>query len=235
VDQEQMVNVIRSAFGRTASTAVIEAVRRDSLTYLSEAALSDLRDQVRRLERGRAPGVLIEAGCALGGSAIVMAATKSPSRPLYVYDVFGMIPAPSTKDGEDVHARYEVIRSGRSPGIGGATYYGYEADLEAKVADNFRRHGVPLHENDVHLVKGLFQDTLHIDDHVALAHIDADWYESVMTCLTRIAPRLISGGVLVIDDYDDWSGCRTAVDEYFADRRTEFEFIRRSRLHIVRR
>lgn len=130
------MNVIRSAFGRTASSSVIEAVRRDSLTYVSEAALCDLRDQVKRLERRRAPGVLIEAGCALGGSAILMAATKSLSRPLYVYDVFGMIPAPSTKDGEDVHARYEVIRSGMSAGIGGATYYGYEADLEAKVADN---------------------------------------------------------------------------------------------------
>lgn len=94
---------------------------------------------------------------------------------------------------------------------------------------------MPLQDNDVHLVKGLFQDTLHIGDQVALAHIDADWYESVMTCLTRIAPRLISGGVLVIDDYDDWSGCRTAVDEYFADRHEEYEFIRRSRLHIVRR
>lgn len=214
---------------------MIRAVRSDSLTYLSEGALRDLHDQVTRLEREEAPGVLIEAGCALGGSAIVMAAAKASIRPLFIYDVFGMIPAPSSKDGEDVHARYDEIRSGRSKGIGEANYYGYEPDLEERVADNFRRHGFPLHEHNVHLVKGLFHETLHVEEQVALAHIDADWYESVATCLERISPLLIPGGVLVIDDYDGWSGCRAAVDEYFSDRRDDYEFIKRHRLHIVRR
>jgi O-methyltransferase len=37
----------------------------------------------------------------------------------------------------------------------------------------------------------------------------------------------------VIDDYDAWSGCRAAVDEYFADSRG-FRFERRGKLHIVR-
>jgi asparagine synthase (glutamine-hydrolysing) len=54
-----------------------------------------------------------------------------------------------------------------------------------------------------------------------------------MTCLTRIAPLLSVGGRLIIDDYDTWSGCRAAVDEYFAGR-TGFRFERRGRLHIVR-
>ena len=35
----------------------------------------------------------------------------------YIYDVFGMIPAPSEEDGEDVYKRYEVIVSGKSKGI----------------------------------------------------------------------------------------------------------------------
>ena len=33
------------------------------------------------------------------------------------------------------------------------------------------------------------------------------------------------GGVLVIDDYDSWSGCRRAVDEYFADKKDRFEWV----------
>ncbi len=68
---------------------------------------------------------------------------------------------------------------------------------------------------------------------MALAHLDGDWYASTMTCLTRIAPLLSVGGRFVIDDYDTWSGCRTAVDEYFAGR-PGFRFERRGRLHIVR-
>ena len=45
---------------------------------------------------------------------------------------------------------------------------------------------------------------------------------------------LIVGGVLVIDDYDSWSGCRRAVNDYFAGRKAECRFERRARLHIVK-
>jgi asparagine synthase (glutamine-hydrolysing) len=55
---------------------------------------------------------------------------------------------------------------------------------------------------------------LHVSEPVALAHIDGDWYRSVMTCLRRIEPNLVPGGTLVIDDYRAWSGCKRAVDEY---------------------
>ena len=53
-----------------------------------------------------------------------------------------------------------------------------------------------------------------------------------MTCLTRIAPRLVSGGRIVLDDYYAWSGCRAAVDEYFGPQRLPARA--RSRLHVVR-
>jgi asparagine synthase (glutamine-hydrolysing) len=214
---------------------IVRAVRAASLTYLSPAALSELHDHVTALERRGRSGILIEAGCARGGSAIVLAAAKTKSRPLYVYDVFGMIPPPSDKDGADVHGRYRVIASGRSKGIAGHTYYGYERDLLAVVTENFRRHGVDAAEHHVRLIKGLFQHTMHIAEPVALAHLDCDWYESVATCLQRIVPHLIVGGVLIVDDYDAWSGCRAAVDEYFADRRARYDFVHRSRLQIVRR
>jgi asparagine synthase (glutamine-hydrolysing) len=82
-------------------------------------------------------------------------------------------------------------------------------------------------------VRGLFEDTIRLDGPVALAHLDGDWYESTMTCLTRIAPLLVSGGRIVLDDYYTWSGCRRAVDEYFADREG-FRFEHRTRLHVVR-
>ena len=213
---------------------VVYSVRGNSLTYLDENALADLYDAVKKIEDCGMSGILIEAGCALGGSAIVMATAKTPARPLRVYDVFGMIPPPSAQDGPDVHERYRVIQSGRSTGIGGNRYYGYIQDLDAQVAENFRRLGVDPEANNVRLIKGLFADTLHVEEPVALAHVDGDWYESVMTCLQRIEPNLVPGGVLVIDDYDDWSGCRKAVDEYFEDKRDRYEFVRKSRLHIVR-
>lgn len=164
----------------------------------------------------------------------MLARAKKAARPLLVYDVFGMIPAPTDADGEDVHARYETIKSGRASGLSGDTYYGYEPDLMAKVRQTFERFGLPLDENAVSLIPGLFQDTIVGDEPVALAHIDGDWYESVRTCLERIGPRLSPAGVMVIDDYDAWSGCRRAVDEFLARHPEDYRAIRRSRLHLER-
>ena len=35
-----------------------------------------------------------------------------------------------------------------------------------------------------------------------------------MVCLNHLYPKLVPGGVIVIDDYLTWTGCRNAVDEY---------------------
>lgn len=211
---------------------VITQVRAGKLTYLPVGALNDLYEAARRADAEGRPGILLEAGCALGGSAIVLAKAKRPERPLHVHDVFGMIPPPGEQDGQDIHERYDKIASGRASGIGGDTYYGYESDLITKVDSTFTEFGVPTAENSVSLVKGLFQDTITGEEPVAVAHIDGDWYESVRTCLDRIGPRLAAGGVMVIDDYYYWSGCRTAVDEFLAEHPEQYRTVRRTRLHI---
>ena len=213
--------------------ATIARAREEHLTYLKPDNLRELAARVLEVEKRGLPGLVIEAGTARGGSAIVMAAAKAPERPMKVYDVFGMIPPPSDQDGEDVHERYAKITAGDARGPGGEQYYGYRDDLYAEVDQSFGRLGVPTGERNVDLVKGLFEDTIDIDEPVAIAHLDGDWYESTMTCLTRIAPHVVPGGRIVFDDYYHWSGCRTAVDEYFKDR-DGFRLEHGSRLHAVR-
>ncbi len=212
----------------------LAAIRRDHLTFLTEQQLDSLVSCVLETEASGREGILVEAGTAQGGSAIAMALAKSPSRPLQVYDVFGLIPPPTDEDGDDVRQRYEKITTGRARGLAeDETYYGYRDDLLGEVARSFARHGVPTDEHRVSLVQGLFQDTLTGDEPVALAHVDGDWYESTMTCLSQLAPRLVPGGRIVIDDYFTWSGCTRAVDEYFADR-PEFRVEMRAKVHVIR-
>ena len=211
----------------------IEAVTAEGLTYLKAPRLRDLAAVAVELERGGVAGAFVEAGTARGGSAIVIAAAKSPERPMKVYDVFGMIPPPTDRDGADVHRRYARITAGEARGPGGDTYYGYRDDLHQEVTDAFARHGVPAAEHNIELVQGLFEDTVRLDEPVAFAHLDGDWYESTMTCLTRIAPLLVPGGRIVLDDYYMWSGCRKAVDEYFTGR-DGFRLEHRAKLHVIR-
>jgi asparagine synthase (glutamine-hydrolysing) len=211
---------------------LIAEVTRKSLTYLEPEALGDLYSAARKTEQANLDGIFVEAGCALGGSAIVLASAKSESRPFFIYDVFGMIPPPSERDGSDVRTRYKTILQGKAKGLGGHKYYGYESDLIEKVKNNFIDCGLDPAANNITFVEGLFQDTLMIATGVALAHIDGDWYDSVMTCLDRIIPQLVSGGTVIVDDYYHWSGCRRAVDDYFASRKQDFRFTDHARLHI---
>ncbi|HYQ15452.1 MAG TPA: TylF/MycF/NovP-related O-methyltransferase, partial [Polyangiaceae bacterium] len=90
----------------------------------------------------------------------------------------------------------------------------------------FGSYGLRVDGDQIQLHKGLFQDTLpHVPlDRVAFAHIDCDWYDPVAFCLTSIAPHLALGGILLIDDYNDYGGCRTAVDEFMAAH-PDFELI----------
>ena len=53
---------------------------------------------------------------------------------------------------------------------------------------------------------------------LSILRLDTDWYESTRHELEHLYPRLSPGGVLIIDDYGHWAGCRKAVDEYFAAR-----------------
>src|SRR5690606_39236274 len=122
-------------------------------------------------------------------------------RALHVYDVFGMIPPPTADDTDDVHARYEQIRQGKSNGIGGDRYYGYESDLYHIVRRNLEEFGIDCEAKNVSLIKGLLQDTMTINQPVALAHIDVDWYEPVKVSLERIVPKLSVNGCLIVDDY----------------------------------
>lgn len=198
-----------------ADRELVSRVRARHLTYLSDGKLRSLIETCHRIEAAGTPGLFIEAGCALGGSAIVIATLKKPERDFRVYDVFGMIPPPTAEDPPEVHERYRIILEGKSQGLGGNRYYGYEADLFEIVQSNLQSFGVDCQRQHVSLIKGLVQDTMVVDGPVAFAHIDVDWYEPVKTCLERIVPHLSPGGALILDDYLDWGGCKKAVDEYF--------------------
>jgi len=193
---------------------LISRIRSRKLTYLSDKRLTSIVRTCQSIEENNISGIFLEAGCALGGSAILITSLKRSDRPLFIYDVFGMIPPPTEEDTQDVHDRYRAIVEGKSQGIGGDKYYGYEENLYEIVQSNLESFGINCKEQSVSLIKGLVQDTLKIDQPVAFAHVDVDWYEPVMTCLRHVFPNLAVGGSIILDDYHDWGGCRKATDEY---------------------
>jgi O-methyltransferase len=88
-------------------------------------------------------------------------------------------------------------------------------------------------EKNVILHKGLIQDTAHRveDEQFCLVHLDGDLYDSQYFGMNFFYPRMVAGGLLIIDDYGDdgWPGCQKAIDEFLADKSenllTTFDFI----------
>jgi hypothetical protein len=64
-------------------------------------------------------------------------------------------------------------------------------------------------------VEETLQDLSNIPKQISLLRLDTDWYASTKVELEMLYPRVVSGGVIIIDDYGHWEGARRAVDEYF--------------------
>jgi len=104
-------------------------------------------------------------------------------------------------------------RGGRPwPGLFGADVF----DLES-VRATVLGSGYPAER--LHLVQGEVEQTLPRQaptGPIALLRLDTDWYRSTLHELHHLYPRLVDGGVLIIDDYGHWQGARQAVDEFLA-------------------
>jgi hypothetical protein len=57
---------------------------------------------------------------------------------------------------------------------------------------------------------------------ISLLRLDTDFYDSTLIELQVLWPRLVSGGILILDDYGHWDGARRAVDEYFQNEKDLF-------------
>ena len=70
----------------------------------------------------------------------------------------------------------------------------------------------------VRIYKGEFTKSVQsLEDHkYSLVHIDVDIYQTTLDCLRYFTPRLVAGGVFVIDDYfsEKCPGVRQAVAEF---------------------
>lgn len=203
-------------------------VKREKLTYLSDSKLRSMNSCIASVKKNKIPGDFLEFGIALGGSGICIAKELDSGRRFIGFDVFGMIPPPSEKDGAGPNERYETIKSGGSTGIGGNQYYGYIENLRDVVIKNFEEFGLPVDGQRIEMVEGLYEETLPTQPErtIAFAHIDCDWYEPVKLCLEYIAPLLSLGGMIILDDYHDWPGCKKAADE-FCSSHPEFEVLRK--------
>lgn len=185
--------------------------------------LQALIDGVRYCVRRDIPGAFAECGVWRGGSVLAMITTLQDlgvnDRDVYLYDTFEGMTAPTKHDVSPVEppalSTWEDAR--RDAAKPWAELFHPERFNEPMVRDLLLSTGYPSQR--LHLVRGPVERTLpeEAPAQLALLRLDTDWYESTRHELHHLYPRLSEGGVLIIDDYGHWEGCKRAVDEYFDD------------------
>lgn len=165
-------------------------------TLLPHARLSHLFD----LASSAPSGAFVECGSYAGGSGAGLAAV-APDRTVWMFDSWEGCPSPGPED---------LDRDGVA-GVGGQ----FSATLR-QAQEIVATLGLP----NVRLVKGWFSDTLPVSKAaigpIALLHLDSDWYQSTKESLETLYDAVVPGGLVVIDDYGYWYGCRRAVDEFLS-------------------
>lgn len=164
-------------------------------------------------------GDIVECGVWRGGVSILMAERLKQlninNREQYLYDTFEGMSEPTEKDLDKhgVAASEQLSTSTRSDGKKNVWAYASIDDVKQNFID------CGLSPDSSCMIKGKVEETIpkEIPSVISVLRLDTDWYESTKHELTHLYPRLSQGGVLLIDDYGYWSGCREAVEEYFSD------------------
>lgn len=193
--------------------ALIDFVRPYTLT--TPERIYAVAQATRYLVKAGIEGAFVECGVWRGGSTMAAAKTLvdigAADRDLYLFDTFeGMTkPTEVDHDVQGLNAADEFERT--KTGEDSSTWV--QVPL-AEVKANVAKTGYD--QSLVHYVKGKVEDTLPdaAPDKIASLRLDTDWYESTKHELETLWPRLLPGGVLIVDDYGHWKGSRQAVDEY---------------------
>jgi O-methyltransferase len=175
-------------------------------TQLSMETMWSLYEAVRYIVSKGIQGEIVECGVFFGGAMMLIIKTLQSmniaDRKLWLYDSFeGFIgrqaPDDLTWTGDKVTGtlpNFQIIvnENIRSTGYPADNYFICKGDIEVVA---------PTNKNGT----------------IALLRLDTDTYFSTKTELEHFFPKLIPGGVIIIDDYGHALGARRATDEYFSD------------------
>ncbi len=183
-------------------------------------AVAQLSRAVKYLVENDISGDFVECGVFKGASIVCMIRTLQSlgrdDRDIWLYDTFEGMPKPAEIDHYMEWAEGETVKhweklqrpNGGSDWVRGPFYI---------VRENVNRTQYP--EGRIKYVQGMVEATLpeRAPEKIAILRLDTDFYSSTKHELEHLYPRVVSGGVIIIDDYGAFRGSQVATDEYIKE------------------
>ena len=195
---------------------IIESTQSFTLTSLERNFA--LIEAVKYVIQHNIPGDIVECGVWKGGSIMTAVLTlknlKNQDKEIYLFDTFEGMSRPAEFDLPSSGSDFNPIEEFKKIKTHDDASNWCNAEID-EVKKNVFTTNYP--KNKFHFIKGKVENTLpeFAPDQISILRLDTDWYESTLHELNTLFPKLCKGGVLIIDDYGFWKGCKKAVDEYF--------------------
>ena len=190
-----------------------------AFTMTSIERLYGLYKSIEYLCASGIPGDLAECGVWQGGSCMLMSLAllrqRDTMRRIFMYDTFDGHPRPDAEKDIDIWGNRAADEWQRRETNGTLREWGFASIAETRA--NLMSTGYP--RDRLVFVEGMVERTVPEvrAERLALLRLDTDWYHSARAALHHLYPKLVPGGVLIIDDYGHYRGQREAVDAYFRE------------------
>ena len=166
----------------------------------------------------KSSGEIVECGVFKGASFSRFAVFRElfehyNTRKIIGFDIFGKFP--KTKFKADFKKRTGFIREAGSQSIS-----------KEQLIRVLKNKGI---YKNIELIKGDITKTVpkylekYPELRISLLNIDTDIYEPAVTILEYLYPRIVNGGILILDDYSGFAGETKAVDEYFKKKKIKIK------------
>ena len=219
ITHKENKNIINTAYPPDYSKKNIEIINKvEKYTMTSIKRLNALINSVNYIVENNITGSFVECGVWKGGSVMAMALSLinkgSLNREIYLYDTFYGMSNPETIDvnihgttADDYLSAYEKNEDSIA----------WAVAPKDKVKENIYSTGYP--KENFKLIEGKVEDTIPriMPEKISLLRLDTDWYASTKHEMNNLFPLLVKNGVLIIDDYGHWAGCKKAIDEYIKE------------------
>jgi len=161
-------------------------------------------------------GDIVECGIFKGASLIRFAAFQDIfkiKKKIIGFDNFGKFP--HTKFKGDQVLRKKFIKDSGEEGIS-----------KKQLIEILERKQIV---NNIKLIKGDVTKTIpkFIKNNprlkISFLNLDTDAYEPAVIILENLYPKIVKGGILLLDNYKSWPGETKAVDEYFKNKKIKIQ------------
>lgn len=185
-------------------------------TMTTPERIKTLINSVEYLVRNEIERDFVECGVWRGGSSMVMAKVllkENNVRNLWLFDTFEGMSEPTELDVDPLGKKAKDRLQKEDKFSSNVWAY---STLE-EVQNNLNKTKYP--KENLKYVKGKVEDTLidNIPEKIGLLRLDTDWYESTKIELETLYPKVVKNGIIIIDDYGHWQGCKKAVDEFIKE------------------